>query len=169
MQRGCLWHHIIGVLSRPLLLWGTQCSWFDALVLQDYLLALGWAHSCPKGYSCLCSWIGQHGVGPCWICNDHRVLFLGDDAHEVAVSLALVKWVDFRMVNTPPNLILRVLMDLGVITPVIFVIVSFWAMSISYDLFFDNINDISSSSLVLEMGVVWCCFQHHQEVMACEH
>ncbi len=37
----------------------------------------------------------------------------------------LADWVDFSMVNTPPSLFLRVLMDLGAVIPVIFDIASF--------------------------------------------
>jgi hypothetical protein len=39
-------------------------------------------------------------------------------------------------------------MDLGVIIPVIFVMASFWAMSISYTPFLDNFDDILASSLM---------------------
>jgi hypothetical protein len=59
------------------------------------------------------------------------------------------KWVDF-MVKVPPSSFSRVLMDLGVIVPVIFVMASFWASSILYAPFLDNFNDILDS-LQVEM------------------
>ncbi len=60
------------------------------------------------------------------------------------------KWVDFCMVKASASSFSRVSMDLGVIIPVIFVIASFWAMSISYAPFLDNFDDILAS-LLLEM------------------
>jgi hypothetical protein len=65
------------------------------------------------------------------------------------------KWVDFRMVNAPLSLFSRVLMDLGVMIPMIFVMASFWAMSILYTLFLDNFDDTLASTL-LEREDVWC-------------
>ena len=59
------------------------------------------------------------------------------------------------MVNAPPSLFSRVLMDLGVMIPVIFVMVSFWATSILYALFLDNFDDTLASTL-LEREDVWC-------------
>jgi hypothetical protein len=60
----------------------------------------------------------------------------------------LVKWVDFSMVKAPRSLFSRVLMDLGVIIPMIFVMASLWAMSILYAPFLDNFNDILASTLL---------------------
>jgi hypothetical protein len=77
------------------------------------------------------------------------------DRSEVPISLPLGKMVDFRMVNAPPSLFSRVLMDLGVMIPVIFVMASFWAMSILYAPFLDNFDDILASTL-LEREKVWC-------------
>jgi hypothetical protein len=62
----------------------------------------------------------------------------------------LVKWVHFSMVKAPLNSFPRVLMDLGVIIPMIFVMASFWAMSILYTPFLDNFDDILAS-LLMEM------------------
>ncbi len=52
------------------------------------------------------------------------------------------------MVNAPPSLFLRVLMDLGVMIHAIFVMVSFWATSILYAPFFNNFDDITASMLL---------------------
>jgi hypothetical protein len=52
------------------------------------------------------------------------------------------KWVDFSMVKAPPSSFLRVLMDLGVMIPEIFVMALFWATSILYAPFLDNFDDI---------------------------
>ncbi len=46
-------------------------------------------------------------------------------------------------------------MDLGVMIPVIFVMASFWAMSISYALFLADFDDILAS-LLLEREDVLC-------------
>jgi hypothetical protein len=62
----------------------------------------------------------------------------------------LAKWVDFSMVKAPPSSFSRVLMDSGVIIPVIFVMASFWAISISYTPFLDNFDHILAT-LLLEM------------------
>jgi hypothetical protein len=58
----------------------------------------------------------------------------------------LVKWVNFSMVKAPPSSFSRVLMDLGVIIPVIFVMMSFWATSILYASFLENVDDILAST-----------------------
>jgi hypothetical protein len=63
------------------------------------------------------------------------------------------KWVDFRMVNAPPSLFLRVSMDSGVMIPVIFVMVSYGATSILYFPFLDDSDDLLASTL-LEREVV---------------
>jgi hypothetical protein len=60
----------------------------------------------------------------------------------------LAKWVDFSVVKAPPSLFLRVSMDSGVMIPVIFVMASFGAMSISYALFLDDFDDILASFLM---------------------
>jgi hypothetical protein len=52
------------------------------------------------------------------------------------------KWVDFNMVKAPLSSFSRVLMDSGVIIPVIFVMASFWATSILYAPFLDDFYDI---------------------------
>ena len=62
----------------------------------------------------------------------------------------LEKWVDFSRVKAPPSSFLRVLMDLGVMIPVIFVMASFWATSILYAPFLDDFDDILAS-LLMEM------------------
>jgi hypothetical protein len=59
------------------------------------------------------------------------------------------------MVNAPPSSYSRVSMDLGVMIPVIFVMASFWATSISYAPYLDNFDDILASTL-LEREDVWC-------------
>jgi hypothetical protein len=64
-----------------------------------------------------------------------------------------VKWVDFRMVNAPPVLFSRVSMDLRVIFPMISVMESFWATSISYAPLFDDFDDIAASTLLEREGV----------------
>jgi hypothetical protein len=68
-----------------------------------------------------------------------------------------LKWVDFRIVNTPPSLFSRVSIDLGVMMPVIFVMVSFWATSMLYAPFFDNFVDIVIPSLLVEIKDSQCC------------
>jgi hypothetical protein len=60
----------------------------------------------------------------------------------------LAKWVDFSMVEAPPSYFSRVLMDLGVIIPVIFVMASFGATSILYAPFLDDFDDILASTLL---------------------
>jgi hypothetical protein len=60
----------------------------------------------------------------------------------------LEKWVDFRMVNAPPNLFSKVSMDLEVMNPVSFVMASFWAMSILYAPFLANFDNILASLLL---------------------
>ncbi len=60
----------------------------------------------------------------------------------------LAKWVDFSIVKAPPSSFLRVLMDSGLMIPVIFVMASFWAMSILYAPFLDDFDDILASSLM---------------------
>jgi hypothetical protein len=67
----------------------------------------------------------------------------------------LTKWVDFRMVNAPPSLFLRVSIDLGVMIPVIFIMASFWVTSILYAPFLDDFDNILASTL-LEREDVWC-------------
>jgi hypothetical protein len=67
----------------------------------------------------------------------------------------LVKWVDFSMVKALPSSFSRVLMDSGVIIPVIFVMASFWVTSILYAPFLDNFDDIIASTL-LEREDVRC-------------
>jgi hypothetical protein len=52
------------------------------------------------------------------------------------------------MVKAPSSSFSRVFMDLGVIIPVIFVMVSFGAMSISYAPLLDNFGDILASPLL---------------------
>ncbi len=52
------------------------------------------------------------------------------------------------MVNAPPSLLSRVSMDLGVMMPVIFVMASFWATSILYALFLDNLVNIVPTLLL---------------------
>jgi hypothetical protein len=52
------------------------------------------------------------------------------------------------MVNAPPSSFSRVSVDLGVIIPMIFVMVSFWATSILYAPFLDNFDDILDSTLL---------------------
>jgi hypothetical protein len=59
------------------------------------------------------------------------------------------------MVNAPLSLFLRVSMDSGVMMPVIFVMASFWAMSILYAPFLDNLVDIIPT-LLLEREDVQC-------------
>ncbi len=59
------------------------------------------------------------------------------------------------MVNAPPSLFLRVSMDSSVMMPVIIVMASFWATSISYTPFFDNLVDIVPT-LLLEREDVRC-------------
>jgi hypothetical protein len=85
---------------------------------------------------------------------------VGYRAGKEAVALSVNKMgAFFMMVNAPPSLLLRVSMDLGVMMPVIFVMVSFWATSISYAPFLDDLVDIiptllldyvSSKSMALE-------------------
>jgi hypothetical protein len=62
----------------------------------------------------------------------------------------LAKWVDFSMVKAPLSSFSRVLMDSGVMIPVIFVMASFWATSISYTPFLDDFDDILAT-LLMEM------------------
>ncbi len=64
---------------------------------------------------------------------------------------------DFRIVNAPPSLFLRVSIDSGVMMPVIFVMVSFWVTSMSYAPFFDDFVDIVTLSLLVEMEDAQCC------------
>jgi hypothetical protein len=52
------------------------------------------------------------------------------------------------MVKAQPSSFPRVLMDLGVIIPVICVMASFWATSILYAPFLDDFDDILASSLM---------------------
>ncbi len=59
--------------------------------------------------------------------------------------LPLGKWVDFRMVNAPLSLFLRVSLDSGVMISVIFVMGSFWAKIVLYAQFLT----ISMTSLLL--------------------
>ncbi len=68
-----------------------------------------------------------------------------------------LKWVDFSMVNAPPSSFLRVSIDSGVMMPVIFVMVSFWATSMSYAPFFDDFVDIVVPSLLEAMEEARCC------------
>ncbi len=63
---------------------------------------------------------------------------------------SLATWVDFSMVKAPPSSFSRVSMDLGVMIPVTFVMVSFWAIGISYTPFLDDFDDILAS-LLMEM------------------
>jgi hypothetical protein len=51
----------------------------------------------------------------------------------------LLKWLIFSVVEAPPNLFLRVMIDLGVMMPVIFVMMSFCTTSMSYVPFFDDL------------------------------
>ncbi len=67
----------------------------------------------------------------------------------------LAKWVDFSMVKASPSSFVRVLMDLGVIIPVIFVVASFGATSILYTSFLDDFDDILAF-LLLEREDVQC-------------
>jgi hypothetical protein len=62
----------------------------------------------------------------------------------------LAKWVDFNMVKAPLSSFSRVLMDSGVIIPMIFIMASFWVTSILYAPFLDNFDDILAS-LLMEM------------------
>ncbi len=52
------------------------------------------------------------------------------------------------MVKAPPSLFSRVSRDLGVMVPVIFVMVSFWATRILYAPLFDNFNNILPATLL---------------------
>ncbi len=52
------------------------------------------------------------------------------------------------MVKAPPSLFSRVSMNSGVIIPVIFVVASFWATSILYAPFLDDVDDILASMLL---------------------
>jgi hypothetical protein len=67
----------------------------------------------------------------------------------------LAKWVDFSMVKAPTSSFSRVLMDWGVIIPVIFVMASFWATSILYAPFLDDF-DYILAFLLLERKDVQC-------------
>ncbi len=62
-----------------------------------------------------------------------------------------LRWVDFRIVNAPPSLFSRVLIDSGVMMPIIIMMMSFWATSMSYAPFFDNFVDIMVPSLLEEI------------------
>jgi hypothetical protein len=57
--------------------------------------------------------------------------------------------------KAPPISFSRVSMDLGVIIPVILVMASFWAISISYAPFVDDFDDILAST-ILEKEDVQC-------------
>ncbi len=61
------------------------------------------------------------------------------------------------MVNAPPSSFSRVSMDLGVMMPVIFVMASFWATSILYAPFLDNLVDIVPTSLLERKDVQFAC------------
>ncbi len=60
----------------------------------------------------------------------------------------------------PPSLFLRVSMDSGVMMPVIFVMASFWAMSILYAPFLDDLVDIVLTSLLEREDVLCACCLH---------
>jgi hypothetical protein len=78
------------------------------------------------------------------------VLLLWYDACEVPICSPSAKLVDFSMVKAPLSSFSRVSMDLGVMIPVIFDMVSFWATSILYAPFLDDFDDILAS-LLMEM------------------
>jgi hypothetical protein len=63
----------------------------------------------------------------------------------------LSKWLVFSIVKAPPFLFSRVLMDLGVMMPLIFIMTSFCMTSMSYAPLFDNFDDIVAPSLLVEM------------------
>jgi hypothetical protein len=64
------------------------------------------------------------------------------------------------MVNAPPSLFLRVSMDSGLMMPVIFVMASFWATSILYAPFLDNLVDIVPTLLLEREDVRFACCLH---------
>ncbi len=64
------------------------------------------------------------------------------------------------MVNTPPSLFLRVLMDSGVMMPVIFMMASFWATSISYTQFLEDLVYIVPTLLLEREDVRFACCLH---------
>jgi hypothetical protein len=61
------------------------------------------------------------------------------------------------MVNAPPSLFSRLSIDSGMIMPVIFMMLSFWATSMLYAPFLDNVDDIAPSSLADQEGVLYNC------------
>jgi hypothetical protein len=61
------------------------------------------------------------------------------------------------MVNAPLSSFLRVSMDWGVMMPVIFVVASFWATSILYAPFLDDLVDIVPTSLLEKEDVQFTC------------
>jgi hypothetical protein len=61
------------------------------------------------------------------------------------------------MVNAPPSSFSRVSMDLGVMMPVIFVMASFRAMSISYAPFLDDLVNIVLTLLLEREDVQFAC------------
>ncbi len=86
-----------------------------------------------------------------------RYFALGITVARKSYHCPSLKWVDFRIVNAPPSLFSKLSIDSGVMMPVIFVMVSFWATSMSYAPFFDNFVDIVVPSLLVEIEDASCC------------
>ncbi len=126
-------------------------------MLCNELFLLGRAHSCYKGCSQLRARICWGYVHPSRVANDYPVLFLGYRAGKEAVALSVNKMGAFYDGECPPSLFSRVSMDLGVMMPVIFVMVSFWATSILYASFLDDLVDIVLTLLREREDVRFTC------------
>ncbi len=116
------------------------------LVLCGDPFSMCHAHSCCKGCGCICTWIDRTHVGS--MMSMRYFLSSGMMHARYPYRSLSAKWVDLSMAKAPPSSFSRVLIDSGVIIPMIFVMASFWAMSISYAPFLDNFDDILASLLM---------------------
>ncbi len=115
------------------------------------LLALCCAYVGAKCRSCVDPRISWRCIDPRRIVDYDGVFCLWYNRGEEAVSLPFVEVGGFQDCKCLAQLVFRVSIDWGMMMPVIFVMVSFWATSMSYAPFFDNFVDIMVPSLIVEI------------------
>ncbi len=117
-------------------------------MLHDDLFTLGRARSCYKGCGCVCTWIDQCRVYPNWVRNDDAVLLLEYDACKVPVLLPLSETGRLQYGECPAKFALKSVNRFrSYDARDLFVMASFWAMSILYAPFLENFDDIFASTL----------------------
>ncbi len=100
---------------------------------------------------CVCPRISRSCIDSRRIVDDDGVLCLGNNRGKEAVPLSFIEMGGLQYCECPTQFVFEDVNRFGSDDAVIFVMVSFWATSMSYAPFFDDFVDIVALSLLVEM------------------